>query len=48
MQNFYSDNLAEGIRLLYCQTDSSLYNKAVSLLEQAAEENEADVSGCRI
>lgn len=42
MQNFYSDNLEEGIRLLYCQTNPALYKKAVSLLEKAAADNEAD------
>lgn len=42
MQKFYSDNLAEGIKLLYFQTDTLQYGKAVSLLEKAAGENEPD------
>lgn len=42
MQNFYSEQLNEGIRLLYFQTDASLYPKAMPLLEQAAAANEPD------
>lgn len=42
MQKFYSDNLSDGIKLLYFQTDSSQYAKAVSLLENAAKDNEPD------
>ncbi|MCM1102277.1 MAG: sel1 repeat family protein [Clostridium sp.] len=42
MQRFYSDNLAEGIRLLYFQTDPSQYAKAVTLLEKAVADNEPD------
>lgn len=42
MQKFYSDNLEEGIKLLYCQTNPALYKDAVSLLEKAAADNEPD------
>lgn len=42
MQNFYSEVLSEGIRLLYFQTDPSQYGRAVSLLEQAAANDEPD------
>lgn len=42
MQNYYSENLTEGIRLLYYKTDSTQYGRAMSLLEQAAKEGEPD------
>lgn len=42
MQKFYSEQLAEAIKLLYFQTDASLYPKAVPLLEKAAAANEPD------
>lgn len=42
MQNFYSEQLAEAIKLLYFQTDASLYSKAVPLLEKATANAEPD------
>lgn len=42
MQNFYSEQLNEAIRLLYFQTDASLYPKAIPLLEQATANAEPD------
>lgn len=42
MGRFYSDELEEGIRLLYFQTDKSKYPEGIRLIEKAAENNEPD------
>lgn len=42
MGRFYSDELEEGIRLLYFQGDTGKYPEGVRLIEKAVENNEPD------
>ncbi len=35
MENYYSDTLREGLRLLYFQADEARFREGVELLEQA-------------
>lgn len=42
MGRFYSDELEEGIRLLYFQGDAGKYPEGVRLIEKAVENNEPD------
>ena len=42
MSGFYSEELEQGISRLYFQANPELYSGGVQLLEQAAEEKEAD------
>lgn len=42
MGRFYSDELEEGMRLLYFQRDESKYPEGVRLIEKAVENNEPD------
>lgn len=42
MGRFYSDELEQGILLLYFQTDTSKYAEGVKLIEQAAAKDEPD------
>lgn len=42
MGRFYSDELEEGIRLLYFQTDERKYPEGIRLIEKAVENNEPD------
>lgn len=42
MDKFYSEELEQGIRLLYFQTDTEEYAEGVKLIEQAAANDEAD------
>ena len=42
IDKFYSNELEEGIRLLYFQTDSSKYPEGVKLIQRACDKNEPD------
>ena len=40
MENYYSDTLREGLRLLYFQADEARFREGVELLEQAVAKGE--------